>query len=117
MPTISEPCGEGIARTIDEEFLELLCSDEELLRAEFEAIVAAEWPTPPMRPPRPSPAGRPPSPRPPTWWTRRSGRLASRPRHPGIGGWARQRSPPPHRQPRPRHSDEPQPAHESPDSS
>jgi hypothetical protein len=28
-----------------EEFLALLCADEELLRAEFEEIIAAEWPT------------------------------------------------------------------------
>jgi hypothetical protein len=27
-------------------FLQLVCSDEELLRAEFEAIVAASWTTP-----------------------------------------------------------------------
>ena len=32
-----------------DEFLDLLCADEELLRAEFEAIVAAEWPRPPDR--------------------------------------------------------------------
>jgi hypothetical protein len=30
-------------------FLDLLCADEELVRAEFEAIVAAEWPRPPSR--------------------------------------------------------------------
>jgi hypothetical protein len=30
-----------------EEFLALLCADEELLRAEFEEIIAAEWPDPP----------------------------------------------------------------------
>ena len=35
--------GSGLA----EEFLELLLADEELLRAEFEAIIAAEWPGPP----------------------------------------------------------------------
>jgi len=28
-------------------FLELLCADEDLLRAEFEAIVACDWPSPP----------------------------------------------------------------------
>ncbi len=99
MPTISETWGGSNAGTIDEEFLDLVCSDEELLRAEFEAIVAAEWPMPPMRPPRPSPAGRPPSPRRVTWWADTSGRLVSRPRHPGIGGWGRQRSPPRRRHP------------------
>ena len=29
--------------------LELLCADEELVRAEFEAIIAAAWPRPPSR--------------------------------------------------------------------
>ncbi len=32
---------------VDEQFLELICSDEELLQAEFDAILAAEWPGPP----------------------------------------------------------------------
>ena len=32
----------------DEQFIDLLCSDDELLRAEFDAIIAAQWPgTPP----------------------------------------------------------------------
>jgi hypothetical protein len=35
------------ARTTDEQFLDLVCADDELLRAEFDAIIAAEWPTPP----------------------------------------------------------------------
>ena len=34
---------------IDEEFLALMCSDEEWLRAEFDAIIASEWGTPPRR--------------------------------------------------------------------
>lgn len=40
-----------------EEFLVLLCADEDLLRAEFDAIVAANWYRP--RPPRPTPLHRP----------------------------------------------------------
>lgn len=40
-----------------EEFLALLCADEDLLRAEFDAIVAANWDRP--RPPRPTPPRRP----------------------------------------------------------
>ena len=45
-------CGPSAGRsgTSDlDAFLDLLCADEELLRAEFEAIVAAEWPRPPDR--------------------------------------------------------------------
>jgi hypothetical protein len=33
------------ARAWTAEFLDLICADEELLRAEFDAIVAAAWPT------------------------------------------------------------------------
>ena len=47
---------------VEEEFWALLCEDEELVRAEFEAIVSAAWPDPPDPPaaPRPptDPAGR-----------------------------------------------------------
>jgi len=86
---------EGLTDTLEEQFLELLCSDEDLVQAEFEAIIAAEWPSrPPGRPPQYRPPGQPR-----TWPAGDSCgtggmRLASRPRHPGIGGWARQRSPP-----------------------
>jgi hypothetical protein len=37
----------GSTRTTVEEFLVIVCADPELLRAEFDAIVAAEWPSPP----------------------------------------------------------------------
>jgi len=94
MPAISETVGERVERTLDEQFLELVCSDEELLRAEFDAIIAAEWPTPPNHSPRQHPAGQPPTPRGRPWWPALGGRLTSRLRHPGLGGWARQRSPP-----------------------
>ena len=40
---------------VDEEFMALVCADEELLDAEFEAIIAAGWPPPP--PPRPRSLG------------------------------------------------------------
>jgi hypothetical protein len=82
--------------SLDDQFLDLVCADEELLRAEFEAIIAAEWPIPPAAPPPRHPARIPP---PPTGTRRprlpRSGQVSQRPRHPGVGGWARQRSPPP----------------------
>lgn len=82
-------------RTAEEEFLALICADEQLLRSEFDAIIAAEWPEPtPTRRGGADDAERP---------HRReragAGRDPDRPgptraRHPGIGGWARQRSPP-----------------------
>ena len=81
--------------SIEDQFLELVCADEDLLRTEFEAIITAEWATPPPGRPPGHPARIPSRPtgtrrqRPP-----RFGRLRQRPRHPGIGGWARQRSPP-----------------------
>jgi hypothetical protein len=31
----------------DQQFLDLICYDQDLLEAEFDAIIAAEWPTPP----------------------------------------------------------------------
>lgn len=82
---------------VEEEFLELVCSDEDLVQAEFEAIIAAEWPSlpsPPAARPLHRPADRPPTSPAGPWRVGAPGRLASRPRHPGIGGWARQRSPP-----------------------
>lgn len=36
--------GSSAALTADEEFLELLCAEEDLLRAKFDAMIAAEWP-------------------------------------------------------------------------
>lgn len=46
----------------DDEFIELVCQDEELLRAEFDALIAASWltptPSPPPAPPRPTPPDR-----------------------------------------------------------
>ncbi len=82
--------------TAEEEFLAIVCSDEDLLRAEFEAILAAEWPSLPPDPPADDAAvERPPGP------ARRQprgsqARLPTRARHPGIDRWSQQRSPPPH---------------------
>jgi hypothetical protein len=73
-----------------EEFLALLCADEDLLRAEFDAIVEANGCRP--RPPRPTPPRRPFE-----WRPRRS---PSRATWAGLvrrrGGfvWRRGRSPP-----------------------
>lgn len=86
--------GDATTRTVDEQFLELICSDADLLAAEFDAILAAEWPETPADTPGRSATGR----RPGNGAARRAAEPGrgpvTAPRHPGIGGWARQRSPP-----------------------
>ena len=75
-----------------QEFEDLVYSDADVVRAEFDAIIAAEWPS------RPTPV----SSRKPAWdftTPRHRPREASpalphRPRRPGTGGLVRQRSPP-----------------------
>jgi hypothetical protein len=81
-----------VEQTIDEQFFALVCSDEQLLRAQFEEIVAAEWPT--LRPGPGRAAGPERSGRRAGRWSRSGGHLPTRPRHPGVGAWVRQRSPP-----------------------
>jgi len=93
MPT-TPSTGDTTARAVDDQFLELICGDADLLAAEFDAIIAAEWPEPPADGLGHRAAGG------------HRGRGAARraaepvrgpvhpPRHPGYGGWARQRSPP-----------------------
>ncbi|MDT7789240.1 MAG: hypothetical protein QOF58_7659 [Pseudonocardiales bacterium] len=39
-----------VAQTLDEEFFALVCEDEELTRAEFDAIIEANWGEPPLPP-------------------------------------------------------------------
>jgi hypothetical protein len=72
-----------VTRTLDEEFLAIVCEDDDLLRAEFDAIVGAGWgwASPPSR--RSPPVGLP--------WP-----VALLPRSaPTAVDWrARQRSPP-----------------------
>lgn len=80
----------------DEAFFELVCADDDLLRAEFEAIVAASWVGPPDRP---APV---PSPRPPVPGASRAGLPRATklllaeplPSGPGDGQRGRERSPP-----------------------
>ncbi|MDT4975480.1 MAG: hypothetical protein QOG98_1238 [Pseudonocardiales bacterium] len=75
-----------------EEFLALICADDELLRAEFDSIIAAAWGSRSRFRPRPAP------PPPPgvahAVGAQDTGNLAIRPQHPGMDRWARQRSPP-----------------------
>jgi len=47
MTTPCAPTTQAAAPSEPDAFLDLVCGDEELLRAEFEDIVAAEWPAPP----------------------------------------------------------------------
>ena len=92
MPTT--PGTSETARRIEEQFLELICRDADLLAVEFDAIIAAEWPEPPAERPGRSAAGRHPGSDPARRGADPVRGQVCRPRHPGIGGWARQRSPP-----------------------
>lgn len=83
------------APSLDEQFLELICGDTDLLAAEFDAIIAAEWPDPPARHTGRSAAHRRVPPAGERRARTRRADQTNRPRHPGVGGWARQRSPPP----------------------
>jgi hypothetical protein len=60
---MSAICPSGVAATrgVEEQFLELVLADEELLRAEFDAIIAAAWSGPPPSPPPRRIAGEPAS--------------------------------------------------------
>jgi hypothetical protein len=85
--------GDRIARTVDDQFIALICSDEQLLRAEFDAIIAGQWPSPPPGTPahgavghRETAADSRPAACP-------GGRLMTS-RHPDVDGWVRERSPP-----------------------
>jgi len=83
-----------LAPSVDEQFFDLVCNDEELVAAEFDAIVAAEWPTPPPGiPGRGAAGGQPPGGAARRAIERGAGPL-SRTRPPGVAGWARERSPP-----------------------
>jgi len=92
----------GVAgdRSTEQQFLDLLLADEELLRAEFDAIIAAEWPGPPPNLPHRRVGGEP-GPR----EERRHPAPATAAR--GVGrrsrgeGSARQRSPPAEERQRP----------------
>ena len=95
---------------VDEQFIEVMCADEELLRAEFDAIIAEEWPgSPPPADPAPGTPGANQGPRGSGLPGRRVA-TSGRPHHPGADGWSRQRSPPgltgAHDQDRPRWLDE-----------
>lgn len=75
---------------VADEFLTVVCSDPELLRAEFDALIANAWRGPvPIWPGRgPSTPARRPAPV-SAWRGLRAGRS-----RPEVSGWARQRAPP-----------------------
>jgi len=93
MPQIRPPGRVDDTPSTEEQFLDLLLADDELLRVEFDAIIAAEWPGPPPNLPHrrvgggPDPGGK-----------RRYRAAATGGPGPGwrpkVGGSARQRSPP-----------------------
>jgi hypothetical protein len=91
---ITRTAARTVTRTVAEQFLALICSDEDLLRAEFDAIIAAEWPDPPANTPGRGSADGRPARGAPRRALDRGARPVARPQHPGTGGWARQRSPP-----------------------
>ncbi|MFS8095704.1 hypothetical protein LFM09_01070 [Lentzea alba] len=75
-----------VAQTLDDEFLALLCEDEDLVRAEFDEIIEANWGEPPL----------PPAPRRPVPSTPYREMLHPREQnHVPLRTPARQRSPPP----------------------
>jgi hypothetical protein len=78
---------------VDEMLIDLICDDPDLLAAEFHAILAAACPIPPVDSRRHAAACGLPGRGPAGVYDAGRG-PASRPHHPGIGGWARQRSPP-----------------------
>ena len=47
MSQIWLPAGADDTRSVEEQFLDLLLADDDLIQAEFDAIIAAEWPGPP----------------------------------------------------------------------
>jgi hypothetical protein len=93
MPT-TPATANTLRANVDEQFFDLICSDPDLLQVEFDAIIAAEWPGPPATRPGRGAAREQPIPQPAHRAAARTGSPVTRPRRPGIGGWARQRSPP-----------------------
>lgn len=89
---ICPPSTDAVREDELDQFWELLCSDEELLNAQFDAIIAGEWPDQP-RPSGGHVAGHRPV-EAPEEEQRRPGRLAPPSGRPCIGRVPRQRSPP-----------------------
>ncbi|WP_338184955.1 hypothetical protein [Jatrophihabitans sp.] len=95
--TTTATSGQVGTATIEEEFLAIIASDAEIVRGEFEAIIAAEWPDPPPTEPGGADAVGRPLQGQGRRRAARTGRLLRRPRSPGVDGARRERSPPPRR--------------------
>ncbi len=94
MPTTPESDGDIATLSANELFLDLLCADEDLLKAEFDAIIAAAWSSPPPdKPDHADPERRPHRAR----HQREANDAAPRSQahHSGFSRWTRQRSPAP----------------------
>ncbi len=76
---------------VEEKFLQIVCTDDLLLDAEFDAIISAEWPVPPEVVPGRGPGRRWPAASSPSPVRYRMPRLRARP---VIRCWVRERSPP-----------------------
>ncbi len=86
MPTSTDP--------VEQDFLDLVLTDPDLLRAEFEQIIASAWPDPPP-PHRPQPPVGPANPSGPgNPQTRPGPGPALPPRWSWPTAWGRQRAPP-----------------------
>jgi hypothetical protein len=82
--------------TVVEDFLAVVYGDQDLLRAEFDAIIGAAWDDSPPRWPTPRPAASWPT-RPRDWCSSGAVGLTDprvHPHRPDVSGWVRQRSPP-----------------------
>lgn len=86
--------GDTMSRTLDDAFLDVIYSDSDLLTAEFDAIVAGAWPSPPAEPPERGATARRPAGRAAHRASAPAPGGVSRPRHPGVDDWSRSRSPP-----------------------
>ena len=85
--------GDLDAATLQDELLDLLCADEQWLQSEFDAIMAAEWPTVPSPPTAPPVGHRRTTPGHPSGDDTLPPPATSR--GPTLERWRRQRSPPP----------------------
>jgi len=81
------------APPVEHAFIDLVCQDEQLLRAEFDALIAESWQTPPGPVP-PAPPRRPPPSTPPSSAMTVDGRPTPTQHVPDAEGWQRQRAPP-----------------------
>lgn len=95
MRSISATTTGSVLRRVDEQFLALITADEDLLRMEFEAIVAtADWPSPPPDLPARRICGGRRDRGAPGSIAGRDARSPRRSRRPGRFGRVRQRAPP-----------------------